>query len=243
MESFGPVAPYYDELMRTVPYAMWVSYYLLLLAHQDSHPKKILDVCCGTGTMCEMLAKDGFSMSGLDLSPGMIEAAQRKAKRKKLAIDYFVADACDFQIGQKFEGALSFFDSLNNILEPDRLQSAFNKVSEHLVEGGSWIFDMNTAYAFEEELFDQENMRTNAKMRYKWTGEWNPETRIITVDMIFWRGEERFTEVHRQRAYDEEEVRSMLRRAGFGEIRTFHSYTLNPPRAKSDRLHYSAIKL
>jgi ubiquinone/menaquinone biosynthesis C-methylase UbiE len=243
MESFGPVAPYYDELMRTVPYSMWVSYYLLLLSHQDSHPKKILDVCCGTGTMCEMLAKEGLSVSGLDLSPGMIEAAQRKAAKKKLAIDYHVADASCFQLGEKYEGAFSFFDSLNNILEPQGLQSAFNRVADHLVDGGSWIFDLNTAYAFEEQLFDQEYMRANAKMRYKWQGEWDPETRIITVDMKFWRGEERFTEVHRQRAYEEDEVRDMLVQAGFGRIRVFHSYTLNPPREKSDRLHYTAIKL
>jgi ubiquinone/menaquinone biosynthesis C-methylase UbiE len=243
MESFGPVAPYYDELMKGVPYGMWVSYYLLLLSHQDCRPKRILDVCCGTGTMCEMLTNDGFTMSGLDLSPAMIETAKRKAKRRKLDIQYYVADASEFELGQTYEGAFSFFDSLNNILEPAKLQSAFRRVSDHLVDGGSWIFDMNTAYAFEEDLFDQENMRTNARIRYKWVGEWDPETRIITVDMTFWRGEDRFSEVHRQRAYEEDEIRTMLRAAGFGEIKVFHSYSLNPPRAKSDRLHYSCIKL
>jgi ubiquinone/menaquinone biosynthesis C-methylase UbiE len=243
MENFGPVAPYYDELMRMVPYNMWVSYYLLLLSNQEVHPKHILDVCCGTGTMCEMLVRDGFQVSGLDLSPGMIDAARRKAKRRKLDIDYHVADASNFDLGQKFGGCLSFFDSLNNILDPSGLQKAFTCVANHLEEGGSWIFDLNTAYAFEEHLFDQENMRQNAKMRYKWQGNWDPDTRIITVDMIFWRDGERFTETHRQRAYDTEEVTEMLVQAGFGEIRAFHSYTLDPPRAKSDRLHYTAIKL
>lgn len=242
-QSFGAVAPFYDELMRAVPYEMWVSYYLLLLAHQDAHPRKVLDVCCGTGTMCEMLAKQGFQMTGLDLSAGMIDAAQKKAARKKLPIRYEVADAANFNLDEKFEAALSFFDSLNNILEPEELQSALCSVAKHLLPGGSWIFDLNTAYAFDADLFDQENLGSKSRLKYLWRGDWNSKTRIITVDMHFWRDGREFREVHRQRAYEEDEVREMLRIAGFGNVHVFHSYTLNPPRHKSDRLHYTATKL
>jgi hypothetical protein len=145
-------------------------------------------------------------------------------------------------LSRRFDAALSFFDSLNNILEPEGLLSAFQRVAEHLNPGGSWIFDLNTAYAFDADLFDQEYLRPKAKLRYKWVGDWNPETRIITVDMRFWRGDEAIHEVHRQRAYDEIEVREMLAAAGFSRVRAFHSYTLNPPRHKSDRIHYTAIR-
>lgn len=186
MSSFGPVAPYYDELMRGVPYRMWVGYYLLLLSQQDVHPESILDVCCGTGTMCEMLFREGFRMAGFDLSPGMIEEARSKAARKKVPIRYEVQDAAEVELNERFDAALSFFDSLNNILNPDRLQMAFHRVADHLPSGGSWIFDLNTAYAFEQRMFDQENLRANAKLKYKWVGDYDPETRIIAVDMKFW---------------------------------------------------------
>jgi ubiquinone/menaquinone biosynthesis C-methylase UbiE len=239
-QSFGQVAPYYDELMKAVPYRMWVSYYLLLLAHQQLKPRSILDICCGTGTMCEMLTREGFEMSGVDLSPGMIAEARRKAKRKKLAIDYAIGDAAEFDLGRKFDAALSFFDSLNNILEPARLQSAFERAAAHLEPGGSWIFDVNTAFAFETDLFDQEYLRSNANLRYKWKGHWNPELQIIEVDMNFWYRDEEFREVHRQRAYEDEEIRNMLRKAGFVNVHAFHSYTLTPPRDRSDRIHYMA---
>src|ERR1044072_6222575 len=86
MQSFGPVAPYYDELMKPVPYRMWVSYYLLLLAHQQYTPKTMLDVCCGTGTMCELMTREGFDLSGFDISPEMIQVARTKAAEKKLNI-------------------------------------------------------------------------------------------------------------------------------------------------------------
>jgi ubiquinone/menaquinone biosynthesis C-methylase UbiE len=240
--SFGPVAPYYDELMRVVPYRMWTSYYLLLLSVQNVVPKSVLDVCCGTGTMCEMLANEGFEMEGLDLSWGMIEEARRKAKKKGLDIRYEVADAATFEMGRTYGAALSFFDSLNNIIEPAKFQSAFHRVAAHLPPGGSFIFDLNTAYAFEARLFDQQDLRERSKLRYKWQGEWDAEARIITVRMIFWMNGEMFEETHVQRAYDEEEVRAMLAAAGFEQVRAYHSYTLDPPRFKSDRVHYSAIK-
>lgn len=242
MESFGPVAPYYDELMRPVPYRMWVSYYLLLLAHQQYKPRTMLDVCCGTGTMCELLTDEGFELSGFDISPGMIQVAREKAEKKKRDIRYEVFDAAEAAMGETYDSAFSFFDSLNNILDPERLQMAFGRVFDHLNPGGSFIFDLNAAYAFEQKMFDQANMRANAKLKYKWVGDYDPKTKIITVDMQFWRAGEEFHEVHTQRAYSEDEIRSMLALAGFEEVRSFTSYTLNPPRYTSDRLHFTAMK-
>jgi SAM-dependent methyltransferase len=241
VSSFGPVAPFYDELMQTVPYRMWVSYYLLLLAHQNVHPKTMLDVCCGTGTLCELLTEEGFRLSGFDLSPGMIERAKAKAKAKGLDIRYEVMSASSFDMGERFDAAFSFFDSLNYIIDPDELQKAMHRVAAHLPSGGSFIFDLNTAYAFEQKMFNQQQIKDKSRIRYKWTGDWNPATRLIEVRMQFWKGEAEFEEVHVQRAYADAEIRHMLASAGFHEIKAFHSYTLNPPRYKSDRVHYMAL--
>jgi SAM-dependent methyltransferase len=240
--SFGPIAPFYDELMRGVPYRMWTGYYLLLLAQQGVKPRTMLDVCCGTGILTEMLAKEGFEMAGFDLSAPMIEEARKKAARKELAIRYECQDAAEFDMGQSYDAAFSFFDSLNYITDPERLRMAIHRVAAHLEPGGSFIFDLNTAYAFESQLFDQRNLSLKAKVRYEWKGHWDPETRLIRVDMDFWRGEETYHEVHWQRAHSDAEVREMLAEAGFGEVKSYHSYTLERPRKTSDRVHYAAIR-
>src|SRR5579885_1815716 len=228
--AFTEVAAYYDHLMSTVPYGMWVAYYLLLLSQQDVHPKTILDVCCGTGTMCEMLDEEGFEMYGIDVSPGMIEQAKEKARKNNLPINYWCMDASSFELNRTFDAALSFYDSLNNITDPTALQNAFHRVAAHLKPGGSWIFDVNTAYAFEQHMFDQQNLRPGAELRYKWSGEWDAESRLITVRMKFWHEGREFEEVHVQRAYEEAAIREMLRIAGFTEIHAYHSYSLDPPR-------------
>ncbi len=240
--SFGPIAPYYDELMSSIPYDMWVSYYLLLLAHQQAHPITILDVCCGTGKMCERLIEEGRVMTGLDISEPMIQVARQQAMQYEFDIDYHVADAADFDLGKTFDAAFSFFDSLNNIIERDRFQSALRCVSNHLSSGGSFIFDVNMPYAFEAQLFDQEDMRASSSLKYKWKGDYDPDTQIIKVDMRFWKDGEAFREIHKQRAYALEDVMEMLGEAGFTHLKAYHSYTLNPPRRTSDRLHFMALK-
>lgn len=39
---------------------------------------KILDVACGPGWLCEFLACSGYDMTGIDISPGMIEIANER---------------------------------------------------------------------------------------------------------------------------------------------------------------------
>lgn len=243
MSSFGPVAPYYDLLMASVPYRMWLSYWELLLIHQGIEPKSVLDVCCGTGTLTELVAAKVPNVAGIDLSAPMIERAKHKAADKGLPIRYEAADAAEFELHEAFEAAYSFFDSLNYLTTEEHLRRALHRVAAHVKPGGSWIFDLNTAYAFEQQMFDQKDLRAKAKLRYEWKGEYDPASRLIHVHMKFWTldGQE-FTETHVQRAHPLDDVVGMLEEAGFEKIRAFNSYSLDPVRANSDRVHLTAIR-
>lgn len=240
--SFGPVAPHYDELMRTVPYEMWVGYTLLLFAHLDVQPKTVLDVCCGTGSVAELLHENGYRVTGFDLSEPMIERARAKALERGFGIDYHVLDAAELRLNRTFDAAVSYFDSLNYIVQPDRLAQAIARVGEHLEPGGVFLFDVNTAYAFEKRMFDQQCLTKRSPLRYKWVGNYDAHSRVIRVHMDFWKGDEHFVEEHVQRAYSIEELRDYLADAGFDEVHTFDAYTLDPPRRRSDRLHFAAVK-
>lgn len=237
------MAPHYDELMRAIPYQMWVGYYLLLLSTQEVKPTTLLDICCGTGTMCRLLSDEGKEPFGIDLSPGMIQVAREKAAKGGYdRLEFEVADASNFDLHRKFDAAYSFFDSLNNITDPTAFKRALSCAAKHIKPGGSFIFDLNTAYAFEQKMFDQENLKPGKRLRYKWVGDYDPKARLIQVDMHFWNENEEFHEVHVQRAYTDEEVQDWLAEVGFTQIKAYHSYTLTPPRKKSDRIHYTCIR-
>ena len=86
-DSFGPVAPFYDELMAGVPYRSWARYLDQLWARHGQTPRTVLDVACGTGTLTRLLAAQGYDLVGVDLSAGMLERARQEAARARLPID------------------------------------------------------------------------------------------------------------------------------------------------------------
>ncbi|WP_196780784.1 class I SAM-dependent methyltransferase [Nocardioides sambongensis] len=52
----------------------------LLLSRLPEPPANVADLGCGTGTLSVLLAEVGYSVTGLDFSPRMIELAERKAE-------------------------------------------------------------------------------------------------------------------------------------------------------------------
>jgi ubiquinone/menaquinone biosynthesis C-methylase UbiE len=247
--TFGPVAAYYDELMAGVPYFLWVDYLLSLWERHHLAPHNILDLACGTGTVSRMLRKRGLSVVGVDLSAEMLEQAQEIAKDAGLDIPFVQQDAAELDLGeQRFDCVISLFDSLNYILEPERLQAAFQRVYAHLHNGGLFIFDLNTEYALAEGMFNQSSARRGAPLHYRWRSRYDPQSRICTVAMRFafdpGMGGERqvFHETHRQRAYYKEEVAQWLMDVGFAKVTVYDAYTMQPAKKRSDRLFYVAAK-
>lgn len=55
--------------------------------------RRVLDVGCGGGLLCEALARSGARVTGIDLSPSMIEVAMLHAAESGLRVSYRCADA------------------------------------------------------------------------------------------------------------------------------------------------------
>lgn len=245
-EPFSAVAPYYDLLMQSIPYLWWMHYVETLLDYFDRSAQKVLDLCCGTGNLSELLALSGYAVVGVDRSAAMIEQAKRKAQENCSNVRYYVQDAAELELDETFDLIVSLFDSLNNITDPTCFAEAMRRAHRHLNPNGVFIFDLNTEYAFVRKFFDQTQLDANAPLRYRWRSQYDKQTRLCTVHMEFWvregNTERYFTEVHTQRAYTEHEVREMLYAAGFPEVHAFDAYTLHPPGRRSDRIFYAALR-
>jgi SAM-dependent methyltransferase len=228
--------------MANVAYATWGDYLEEIFERLRISPRRILDVATGTGSVALLLAQRGYQVTGVDLSEPMLVQARRKAEGLGLNLEFFRRDACELNLpARSFDAAISLYDSLNYILEPERLQRAFEGVAAALVPCGPFIFDLNTIYSFEQELFTQENLAPARPVRYRWRSRYDRSARIARVDMEFWTDDgNHFQETHYQRAHSVEEVTEMLERAGFATEALYEAYTLLPPGAKSERIFYVA---
>jgi SAM-dependent methyltransferase len=245
--QFTDLTPYYDELMRDVPYEAWTEYVRLLFEIAQVKPQKILDCACGTGNISFALAAYNYDVTGMDLSAGMIARAQAKLDglNTPLPLNFLRADLTNFQLDQIFDAATCLYDSFNYILNPEELAAAFACIAAHIRRDGVFVFDMNTPWAFEANLFTQQNRNPKHNLHYHWHADYDKSTHICEVQMQFERkGQDgdiqRFGEVHRERAYEMENVLEMLARSGWNNVRAYDAYTLNPPHKKSERWYFLA---
>lgn len=74
-----------DPAVRTV----WRG---MLLSVLPPAPARVADLGCGTGTLSELLAGEGYAVDGVDVSPAMVEQARAKAGDR---CSFVVADAAD----------------------------------------------------------------------------------------------------------------------------------------------------
>jgi SAM-dependent methyltransferase len=227
--------------MSTVPYRDWVNYLERILRSLDTRPQTILDLACGTGKVGAEIARRGYPrVFGVDLSEGMARVAMDEARLRVAVQD---ARALGLRPGT-FDLVVSLYDSLNYVLEPEGLLSCFRGVYRCLRRGGLFIFDLNTIRALALDLFTQDNLRSSARLTYSWRSNWDAKARLCTVRMWFrWRdGDDvrEFVEVHRQRGYTDDEVRSLLSRAGFSTVAVYDAYSFDPLQDRSTRAFYVA---
>lgn len=248
VRQYGDVAAVYDTIMSGVPHGAWLSRIEKAARLRGKFPRSALDVACGTGIVTSLLYQRGYRpLVGVDLSENMVTVARTKAQARGEDILFAVQNAATLSLpGQRFELAVSLFDSLNYILDPADLQAAFHRIYAHLTPGGLFAFDMNALYALSHNLFTQTGQE--GPVRHHWVSYWNREERLCRVEMQFWvtdahTGEMRhFTETHVQRAYTTGEVTDWLAEAGFVRTVVFGNYGERAPGPKSDRLLFVTEK-
>ncbi len=251
--QYGDVAAVYDTLMDGVPHSAWLSRIEKAVRERGKTLRSALDVACGTGIATLLLARRGYTpVVGVDLSPDMIRIARTKAMAalnpRERTVHFEVQNAATLDFGEDktFDLVISLFDSLNYILNPDDLQSAFRHIFARTSAGGIFAFDMNSLYALSHDLFTQTNLAD--PVRHIWTAHWDREARLCRVEMDFTIKDEEtgdlrhFTETHLQRAYTVPEITAWLTDAGFTNIECFGNYGTRAPGPKSDRLLFVCDK-
>jgi len=90
---FEAVAPRYDRMNRILSVGLDQGWRRAALRDLDCAPgARVLDLCCGTGDLALLLPRD-MRPVGCDLTPAMLEIADAKAARRRMAFPGVAGDA------------------------------------------------------------------------------------------------------------------------------------------------------
>ncbi len=108
----------------------------------DFKGKKVLDLCCGPGRHSIALAKQGFQVTAVDLSPFQLEKAKTAAQSKNVNVEWVREDMRNFKRPGAFELILNFFTSFGYFENKKEDQEVLALMHQNLEKNGILVLEM-----------------------------------------------------------------------------------------------------
>lgn len=108
--------------------------------------KTILDLGCGPGLYCELLAGYGHAVTGVDYSRRSIEYAEKSAREHNLNITYIRKNYLDLAFENVFDIVMMVYCDFDVLVPADRAHLLEN-IYRALKPGGLFLFDTLNAKA------------------------------------------------------------------------------------------------
>lgn len=144
MSVFSNYARYYDLLYRDKDYTKETKFIHQLLLTHAPDTASLLELGCGTGIHAALLAQEGYTVHGVDMSAEMLQQSRlRKAQSPSITskLEFTESDIQKFRINQKFDAIISLFHVISYQTTNEALEATFATVAAHLAKGGIFVFD------------------------------------------------------------------------------------------------------
>lgn len=245
MEMYTDFAEVYDTFMDDTPYEVWGRTVCDVLSGYGISDGLVLDLGCGTGTVTELLAAQGYDMIGVDNSQEMLNRALGKRDISGYPILYICQDMRELELYGTVRAVVSLCDSVNYILEPAELLQSFQMVNRYLDPAGIFFFDFNTTYKYREIIGDRTIAENREHCSFIWENCFYEEESVNEYDVTVFAEEEdgrfrKFTETHWQRGYELWEIRALIEQAGMVFLGAMDADTKEAVTECSERIYVTA---
>lgn len=241
MASYNIFAEFYDDLTQNVEYEKIAKYVSSFFKKYYPSGKTVLDLACGTGTLSKLLNEEGYNIVGIDLSDDMLCIASTKSVDNA---SFIKGDISSFALPQKVDYCVCSLDSINHLKSIEQVGECFNCVYNSLVDGGIFVFDVNTVYKHKNVLNDNTFVFDEENFFLSWDNEYLGENTVrILLDFFVFNGVnyDRFSEEFCEKAYEISELENKLNK--FKILGVYDELTLTEPKNDSERIYFVCKKV
>ena len=209
---------------------------------------EVLDLGCGWGRHTNSLADLGYRVTGLDLSPRLIERARTMANERDVAalgsLDFEVGDMRTHRMNRRFDLVVNLFTSLGYFEKDEDDLMVLQNAYHHLRDGGYVVLDYfdtahTLAHLVPSETKSFPNFRAHLK-RNVVGGRLLKEIRIEDFKRESGPNPLVFTEM--VRCYSPKDLEDLLLLAGFSPVQRWTHYDLRPESQAGPRCIWLAQK-
>lgn len=240
MSSYGSFSLFYDSLTDNAEYERRCDYLCGLFKENGISSGILLDLACGTGTVCEIMSARGFDVIGVDSSQEMLNFAMEKRFESGRDILYLCQDMAELDLYGTINCAVCTLDSINHVLSPKKVESAFEKVGLFMEKGGVFIFDVNTEYKHRKILGNNTFVYDLDDVYCVWQNTVDEKTAKVHIDLDLFapnddESYERYTEEFDEVIYTEEQLTGWLKKAGFEVAGIYEEFTHDKVKSDTQR--------
>ena len=176
-------------------------------------PETAMDLACGTGVLCEILADNSIASAGMDFSSGMIDIARSRDSR----IPYEVADMTTFRPDKQYDLVTCTGDAVNHIAQLSDVEKIFQNVYAYLAPGGYFVFDLlNENEVSDSEPFEMDFDETT-RVWFRMTRP--ADNKVNLTIRVYENGKLQLEEVIRETIHEPAVICEMLKNCGFRVLR------------------------
>jgi 2-polyprenyl-3-methyl-5-hydroxy-6-metoxy-1,4-benzoquinol methylase len=104
--AYAHLAKWFEYLNDDCGYENWSQYFITKL--KGYSVRTGLDIGCGGGWFTRAFQKAGFAMTGMDISPEMLNFAQETALKEGVRSEYLLGDITKFKSPKKYDCATRY---------------------------------------------------------------------------------------------------------------------------------------
>ena len=246
LPEYDPLADLYDiEYSHDYDVPFWLS-----LAEREGGP--IVEWGAGTGRIAVPLAGAGFEITGVEVSERMVERGREKSE----AVEWVIGDMRSAKLGRRYGLAVCAYNSFLCLLNVDDALAFLRNAREHLEPGG--LLGIEVSAFSPEELVDPPGgpelhhdftrERPNGRLDRFSVSRYDAASQLLRM-RLFYELYGASGELEERRAHDltirvtgRDELKLLLRLAGFEVEAVYGGFEGEPFAAESDHLIVLALR-
>jgi len=198
-------------------------------------PQRILDLPCGQGRHAIELARRGYDVTGVDLSPFMLKVAEERARAEGVRVRWLAGDMRQVIAGGRFDVVLNLFTSLGYFADEADDQKAVRAASAMLVPGGRFVLELINGERVMAR-FQEREWFTVGQAAVVERRSLDRSARRMVVERTVTRPDETEVNLHAIRLYQGRDIEAMLWAAGFGRVDLYGDWSGEPLTSESLRI-------